>query len=118
MKIDSRLGTIGFSRHNSTIQPYELADDVQTMNITAAPILAAFHRFFTGKGPEEDKNVPSECSDLIDFLLGKMDPSTLKLKMGHIFIGLYFGMGPCDIRQRQHSCSQCHWSLLLVAKIL
>jgi hypothetical protein len=118
MKIDSRLGTVGFSRLNSTIQTYELADDIQTTNITAAQLLAAFHGFFTGNSPGEDEDVPSEYSDLINSLLGIVDPSAIKIKMGPIFIGVYFGMGLTMYGSDNIAAHSAIGLYSLVAKIL
>jgi hypothetical protein len=118
VKIDYRLGTIGFSRLNSTIQTYELADDIQPTNITAAQLLAVFHGFFTGQSLEEEEAIPSEWTDLMNSLLGAIGGTTPKVDMAPIFVGLYFGMGPLMYDNHNIAARNAAGLYSLVAKIL
>jgi hypothetical protein len=77
------VGTVAFSRLNSTIQTYDLADDVGSTNITAAQLLTAFEGFLTGRSSKEKD--PSD--EIFSSFLGG---ASVQAGMGPLFIAQYF----------------------------
>jgi hypothetical protein len=83
LKIGSRVGTVAFSRLNSTIQTYDLAADVGSTNITAAQLLTAFEGFLTGRSSKEKD--PSD--EILSSFLGDV---SVQASMGPLLIAQYF----------------------------
>jgi hypothetical protein len=112
LKIGARVGTTAFSRLNSSIQTYELANDVRSTNITAAQLLATFEGFFTGRSSEGNE------SESTEFLESLMAGFTGQVDMGPVFIGSYFAMGPLMYGTQNIAARDAIGLYSLVAKIL
>jgi hypothetical protein len=118
LKIGARKGTVAFSRLNSSIQTYELANDVQSTNITAAQLLAAFEGFFTGtssEGNEPTDEIPSEWTAILSSL---MEGSSGQAQMGPRFVAVYFAIGSLMYGSQNVAARNAIGLYSLVAKIL
>ena len=91
LKVNARRGTVGFSRLNSTIQTYQLADSDESVNIDSAQLLDAFHGLFTGRsrGTTGDDMLP-DMTDLTNSILNSLMGLTGKIDMGPIVVALHF----------------------------
>jgi hypothetical protein len=118
--IKIRTGTVGFSRLNSTIQTYKLADDVKSANIVSAELLDAFHGLFTGRsrGTTGD-DTPSEISELFNSILGSLGGGRQIIDMAPVIVASHFASGPLLYGSHHAGAARNTMSLhSLVAKVL
>jgi hypothetical protein len=111
LKIGSRVGTVAFSRLNSTIQTYDLADDVGSTNITTAQLLTAFEGFLTGRSSKEKD--PSD--EILSSFLGG---ASVQAGMGPLFIAQYFATSSIMYGTNNAAARDAIGLYSLIAKIL
>lgn len=111
---------MGFSRLNSTIQTYTLADDEESANIGSVQLLDAFHGLFTGRsrGTAADDVLP-EITDLFSSILGSLTGLTRRIDMAPVVVATHFASGPMFYGTHHTGTARNIMSLhSLVAKVL
>jgi hypothetical protein len=111
LKVGSRVSTVPFSRLNSTIQTYDLADDVRPTNITAAQLSTAFEGFLTGRSSKEKD--PSD--EILSSFLGG---ASGQAGMGPLFIAQYFATSSIMYGTNNAAARDAIGLYSLIAKIL